>query len=141
MTKPRILFLCTGNSCRSQIAEVLARSVSKGQVEAFSAAVRPQPVHPLAVRAMAEVGMDISGHASKSVEQFLNDRFDFVITVCDRAKEACPSWPHVREQLHWSIDDPAAAVGSDDERMKVFRSVRDAIRRRMSLFLLANKLV
>jgi arsenate reductase len=141
LTQPRVLFLCTGNSCRSQIAEALARTMSKGRVDALSAGVRPQGLHPLAVQVMAEGGVDISGQTSKSVEQFVGHQLDFVITVCDRAKEACPSWPDVREQLHWSIDDPAAATGSDEERMKVFRRVRDEIRQRMGLFLLANKLL
>jgi arsenate reductase (thioredoxin) len=140
LTQARILFLCTGNSCRSQIAEALARTLSKDRVQAVSAGTRPQPLHPLAVQVMAEAGVDISGQTSKSVEQFVGQQLDFVITVCDRAKEACPSWPRVREQLHWSIDDPAAATGTDEERMRVFRRVRDELRQRMALFLLANKL-
>jgi thioredoxin type arsenate reductase len=141
LTQPRVLFLCTGNACRSQIAEALARTVSKNQVHAMSAGVRPQPLHPLAVRVMSEVGIDISTQKSKSVEPFLDQRFDFIITVCDRAKEVCPSWPNVLEQLHWTIDDPALVIGSDEERMRVFRRVRDEIRQRMSLFLLANKII
>ncbi|HUJ25123.1 MAG TPA: arsenate reductase ArsC [Myxococcales bacterium] len=134
--KTRMLFICTGNSARSQMAEGLARVMSP-EVESFSAGTEPKPVHPLAIRAMAEVGIDISGAKSKSVNQFLDDDFDYVISVCARVAEACPSWPHSREQIRWHFDDPAEATGTEDERLRVFRRVRNEIRQRISLTLLA----
>jgi arsenate reductase (thioredoxin) len=137
----RVLFLCMGNSCRSQIAEALVRSLSKGGIDCYSAGQAPEPVHPLAMKTMAEVGIDISRHKSKSLVSFTGRRFDFVITVCDRAKELCPAWPDVREQIHWSIDDPAAVTGSEEQQMKAFRRARDEIRQRVHLFMLANRLV
>lgn len=141
MTSPvRVLFLCMENSCRSQIAEALLRSIGKGRIEVYSAGQNPKPVHPLAAQVMSDVDIDMSAQASKPVEQFVGQRFDFVITVCDRAKETCPRWHDVREQIHWSFDDPAAAEGTSEQRLRVFRRVRDEIRQRLQLFVLANKL-
>ncbi len=111
--KKRVLFVCTGNSARSQIAEGLLRHISKGAVEVFSAGTDPQPVHPLAVRVMGEANVDISGHRSKSVATFAGESFDFVITVCDRAKENSPPWPGKVDYIHWSIDDPAPVDGPE----------------------------
>ena len=136
----RVLFLCTGNACRSQMAEGLLRHLGDGQVEAFSAGTEAKGVHPLATRVMSEVKVDISGQESKNVEVFAGERFDFVITVCDRAKEQCPVWPGVREQIHWSLDDPAEAEGNEEQRLEVFRRVRNEIRQRIRLFLAANHL-
>jgi len=140
MSHPRVLFLCTGNSARSQMAEGWARFLSKGEVEAFSAGTEPRPLNPLAVRAMAEVGIDISAQQSKALEVYLGQPFDFVITVCDRAKEHCPVWPSIKERIHWSFDDPAEATGTEEQRLAVFRRVRDEIRNRMRLFLTASKI-
>jgi arsenate reductase len=140
MSKPRVLFLCTGNSCRSQMAEGLARFLSKGAVDAFSAGTHPKPIHSLALKAMSEVGVDISDQQSKGIEQFDGQSFDFVVTVCDAANEACPIWPGARARVHWSLDDPAQAVGTEAQRLVVFRRVRDQIRQRVNLFLIANKL-
>jgi arsenate reductase (thioredoxin) len=137
----RVLFLCMGNSCRSQMAEALVRSLGKGRIDCYSAGQKPEPVHPLTVKTMAEVGIDISTQTSKSLDRFAGEQFDFVITVCDRAKELCPAWPDVREQIHWSIDDPAGAAGSEEQRSKAFRRARDEIRQRIQLFMLANRLV
>lgn len=139
-SKKRVLFVCTGNSARSQIAEGLLRHISKGEVEAFSAGTQPQPVNPLAVRVMSEAGVDISNHRSKSVATFADQSFDFVITVCDRAKEECPRWPGQVDYIHWSIDDPARVGGPEDERLKAFRKARDELRQRITLFLLANRI-
>ena len=136
----RVLFVCTGNSARSQIAEGLLRHLSKGEVEAFSAGTEPQPVHPLAVRAMSEAGLDISSQRSKSVATFGGQSFDFVITVCDRAKSNCPRWPGQVDYIHWSIDDPARAEGTEDERFRAFRKAREELRQRITLFLLANRI-
>ncbi len=138
--KKRVLFVCTGNSARSQIAEGLLRHISKGAVEAFSAGTDPRPVHPLAVRVMGEASVDISGHRSKSVATFAGESFDFVITVCDRAKEKCPPWPGKVDYIHWSIDDPAPVDGLEDVRLKAFRKARDELRQRITLFLLANRI-
>ena len=131
----RVLFLCTGNSCRSQMAEGLTRHLSGGQVQSFSAGTDPKPVHPLAIRAMADAGIDISHQSSKHLNTFLKERFDYVITVCDRAKEGCPIWPGVKAQIHWSIDDPAAAEGTEDARMRAFVTARNTIAQRIRLFL------
>jgi len=140
MTKPRILFLCTGNSCRSQMAEGLLRYLGDGHVDAFSAGTDPKGLHPLAVKVMAEVRIDISGQASKHVDAFAGQSFDFVITVCDRAKEQCPVWPGAPQRIHWSFEDPADASGSEEQRFAVFRRVRDEIRHRLRLFLISNPL-
>lgn len=138
--KKRVLFVCTGNSARSQIAEGLLRHISKGEVEAYSAGTQPQPVNPLAVRVMSEAGVDISAHRSKSVATFAGKSFDFVITVCDRAKEKCPRWPGQVDYIHWSIDDPAPVEGPEDVRVKAFRKAREELRQRITLFLLANRI-
>jgi arsenate reductase len=119
------------------MAEGLARAI--GEVESFSAGSDPQPVHPLAVRVLSESEIDITGQTSKPLDTFAGQSFDFVITVCDRAKENCPTLPTAREHIHWRIDDPAGASGSEAERLKVFRRVRDELRHRIHLFLLANR--
>ncbi len=127
--KQRVLVLCTGNSCRSQMAEGWLRARFGDRIEAFSAGSQPSGyVHPLAIRVMAEAGIDISGGRSKHVGEFLGQPFDTVITVCDPAKEACPVFPGRAERLHRTFDDPAAATGSEAERLAVFRRVRDEIR-------------
>jgi arsenate reductase (thioredoxin) len=140
MTTPRILFLCTGNSCRSQMAEGLLRNLGGGQVEAFSAGTDPKGIHRFAVQVMAEVQIDISEQTSKHVDAFAGQSFEFVITVCDRAKEQCPVWPGAPQRIHWSLDDPAEALGSEEQRLVVFRRVRDEIRQRIRLFLTSNTL-
>ena len=137
--KKRVLFLCTGNSCRSHMAEGFLRSLGGDRYEAFSAGAKPTGhVHPLAIEAMREIGVDISGHSSKSVEQFANESFDCVISVCDSAREACPHLPIARQQLHWSFEDPAHAAGTDEQKRRVFRRVRDEIRDRIRQFLEAQ---
>lgn len=133
--KPKVLFLCTGNSARSQMAEGLLRHLGGGRFEAASAGTRPAGLNPLAVRAMSEIGIDISHHRSKSVEEFAGHGIDWLITVCDAAREACPVFPGARSTLHWSIDDPAAAQGSEEERLAVFRRARDEIAGRLRAFL------
>ncbi len=132
--KPRVLFLCTGNSCRSQMAEGLLRSMAGDRFAVESAGTHPVGLNPGAVAAMDEVGIDITGHTSTSLETFLGQRFDFVITVCDRAKESCPTLPGAATLLHWSFDDPAAAQGTVEERRAVFRRVRDEIAERVRRF-------
>jgi arsenate reductase len=136
MKRKRVLFVCTGNSCRSHMAEGLLRSLGGDQFEAFSAGAKPAGyVHPLAIRAMQELNIDISHHTSKSLDAFHGQKFDYVITLCDNAREACPTYAGAGEQLHWGFDDPAHAQGADEQKMAMFRRVRDEIRRRIELFL------
>ncbi len=127
--RPRILFLCTGNSCRSQMAEGWAKALRGGVIEAHSAGTKPHGLNPLAIRAMAEVGIDITGHASKRPEE-IGVAFDVVVTVCDSAHESCPVMPGAKV-VHRGFDDPprlAAGAASDDEAMPHYRRVRDEIR-------------
>jgi arsenate reductase len=126
----KVLILCTGNSCRSQMAEGFLRSFSS-KLDVHSAGTNPaQRVHPLAVQVMSEVGLDISAHTTKLVDKFVTDSFDYVITVCDHAKETCPLFTgKVLHRLHIGFDDPAEAAGTPDEVIAVFRRVRDEIRR------------
>lgn len=124
--KKRVLILCTGNSARSQMAEGLLRYLARDRFEVFSAGTRPAGLNPIGVAAMAELGIDISDHRSKSVEEFVRQQFDYVITVCDSAKEACPIFPGPGKRLHHSFEDPAAATV--DQQLPAFRTVRDQIR-------------
>ena len=134
MTERRVKmsFICTGNSARSQMAEGLTRAMSDGQVECYSAGTGPKPIHPLAIRAMAEVGLDISKNVSKGLAQFLDEDFDYVISVCARAAETCPTWPRSREQIRWHFDDPAEAAAPEEDRLRVFRRVRNEIQQRLA---------
>jgi len=135
MTRERVLFLCTHNSARSQMAEGLLRAASGERYETFSAGTEATRVRPEAVRVMDELGIDLRPHESKTVDRFVGERFDWVITVCDRAREACPNFPGGTRTLHWGFDDPAEASGSEDERIEVFRRVRDEIRDRLEAWL------
>ena len=126
-TKKRVLFLCTGNSCRSQMAEGALRSVAGDSFDTASAGTTPAGINPTAVRVMAELGIDISEQRSKSVVEMMGEHFDYVITVCDRARGACPVFPGRAIKLHWGFDDPAAALGTEEECLQVFRRVRDEI--------------
>ena len=131
----RVLILCTGNSARSQMAEGLLRQQGGDQFEVFSAGMEPSRVNPLAIEAMREIGIDISDHRSKSVDVFIGQEYDYVITVCDKAKESCPIFPGKAQRIHWSIDDPAAAEGDEAIRLAIFRRLRDEIRERLRSFL------
>jgi len=129
LARRQVLFLCTGNSCRSQMAEGLVNHFLGESWQAFSAGIEPAGyVHPLAIRAMAELGVDLSRQYSKSAELFRDVDLDRVITVCDRAAETCPLWPGPGQVVHVGFPDPAKATGTEDERLTVFRQVRDAIR-------------
>ena len=132
--RKRVLILCTGNSARSQIAEGLLRHDAGDRFDVTSAGVDPTQVRPLAIRAMNEIGIDISSHRSKSVDEFEGQDFDYVITVCDKANQQCPMFPGNTQRIHWSIEDPAAAVGSDEEQLKVFQRVRDELREKLNEF-------
>lgn len=134
MEKRRVLILCTGNSARSQMAEGLLRDVADDSFDVESAGVAPSHVRPEAVEAMREIGIDISGHRSKSVDEFVDQQFDYIITVCDNARESCPVFPGDAKRIHWSFDDPAAVEGNDEKRLDAFRSVRDKIRSKLSEF-------
>jgi arsenate reductase (thioredoxin) len=129
--KTRVLFLCTHNSARSQMAEGLLRDLAGDQFEVMSAGTEATHVRPLAIRALDEIGVDISGQESKSLERYLDEPIDYVITVCDDANEACPFFPGAQNRLHWSFEDPSRAEGSDEERLEVFRRVRDGIKDRV----------
>ena len=127
----RVLILCTGNSARSQMAEGLLRHDGGPAYEVFSAGIHPSHVRPEAIQVMREVGIDISGHRSKSVEEFAGQQFDYVISVCDNARESCPVFPANTKRIHWSLEDPAAAHGSDEQRLAEFRRIRDQLRTRL----------
>ena len=135
--KERVLFLCTHNSARSQMAEAWLQALDGGRYEAASAGTEATRVHSLAVRAMAEVGVDLGGHASKTLDRFVGERWDWVITVCDAANEACPVFPGAAHRLHWSFEDPSRATGADEARLAVFRRVRDEIRATLAAWLAA----
>ena len=132
-----MLFVCTHNSARSQMAEALLRELAGDRFDVESAGTEARGVHPMAVQAMAEKGIDISLQKSKTVDRFLDQRFDLVITVCDDAAEACPVFPNAKERRHWSFRDPSAVIGDAEQRFAAFVSVRDAIRERIERELIA----
>ncbi|MBZ5609365.1 MAG: arsenate reductase ArsC [Acidobacteriia bacterium] len=132
--KKRVLILCTGNSARSQMAEGLLRHDAGDRFEVESAGTKPGRVRPEAIAAMRELGIDISGHRSKHLDEFAGQRFDYVLTVCDNANQSCPVFPGATVRLHHSFDDPAALEGSEQERLAVFRRVRDEIRAYLESF-------
>lgn len=128
MGKPRVLILCTGNSARSQMAEGLLRHHAADRFEVESAGTKPGHVRPEAIAVMKEIGIDISGHRSKHVDEFAGQSFDYVLTVCDNAKESCPVFFGQTQRLHHSFEDPAALRGTEEERLALFRRVRDEMR-------------
>ena len=132
--KKRVLILCTGNSARSQMAEGLLRHLAGDRFDTESAGTVASFVRPKAIAVMAELGIDISSHRSKCLDEFLASAFDFVITVCDNANESCPVFPGRAKRIHWSFDDPADAKGTDEEIFAVFRRVRDEIGVRLRMF-------
>ncbi len=131
----RVLILCTGNSARSQMAEALLRHDAGEKIEVFSAGTNPSHVRQETIEVMGEIGIDISGHSSKSVGEFLGQEFAYVITVCNRANEQCPIFPGKTRRVHWSLEDPAQATGSPEEIREVFRRSRDEIDRLVKEFL------
>ncbi len=135
MTRPiRVLVVCTGNSARSLLAEALLRTRGGDAFEVHSAGTEPKGVNPLTLRVLTEAGIDASWARSKSVTEFLGQRFDYVITVCDQARDACPVFPGVHESLHWGYEDPAAAPGTEEERLAVFRRVFTQMGERIATF-------
>lgn len=137
----KVLFLCTHNSARSQMAEGLLREMGNGEYEVFSAGTEATLVRPQAIAVMAEQGIDISQQYSKILTEYLNQPFDYVITVCDQANESCPVFPGAKHRLHWSFPDPSKAVGTETEQLAVYRQVRDAIAARIREFLAKQTLV
>jgi arsenate reductase len=133
--KKKVLFLCTGNSARSQMAEGLLRDMAGDKFEVASAGVAPGKVRTEAIDAMREVGIDLSSHHSKSVDEFIGQEFDYVITVCDNANEQCPVFPGETKRIHWSFEDPAASKGDEIARLAVFRRVRNEINARLRFFI------
>lgn len=133
--KTQVLILCTGNSARSQMAEGLLRALDSEHFEVFSAGSRPSVVNPLAIDVMRELGIDISGQRSKHLNEFRQQPFDYVITVCDQAAETCPVFPGRAQRIHWSFPDPAVIQGSPNERLNAFRTTRDAIEARLKQWL------
>lgn len=132
----RVLFLCTHNSSRSQMAEGILRARGGEAYQVFSAGTQPRHVHPLTIQAMTDLDIDLSSHWSKGIEDFDEQPpMDLVVTVCDEAAETCPFFPRARRQEHWGFPDPSAATGTEEERLVVFRQVRDAINERIGLFL------
>jgi arsenate reductase (thioredoxin) len=136
MSKAKVLFLCTGNSARSQMAEGFLRHFASSNFEPLSAGIEPKGLNPLAVEVMKEAGIDISQQTSKDVREFLGQAIPYVVTVCDNAKQRCPVFPRTYKFLHWSLEDPAEAKGSREEKMAVFRRVRDEIRHKIEQELL-----
>lgn len=130
----RVIFVCTHNSARSQMAEGLLRALGGDRYEVLSAGTEATHVRPEAIAVMRELGIDISGHTSKTLEPFLGERFDWLVTVCDQAREACPTLPGVANQLHWSVDDPSGADGDEGARLAAFRAARDDLAGRVRAF-------
>ena len=143
----KVLFVCTLNSCRSQMAEGFLRHYGqitdqhKISLQVYSAGTNPSYVNPLAIKAMKEIGIDISKHRSKNVLEIINQDFDYIITVCDKAKEACPNFPGKSIKLHWSFEDPAEVQGNEETKMKTFKKVRDQIKEKIIDFLQNNTLL
>lgn len=135
--KQRVIFVCTHNSARSQMAEGMLRAWGGDRFEVFSAGTEATGVRSEAIAVMAEIGIDIGGHASKTLERFLGESFTWLVTVCDQAKESCPTIPGVRQQAHWSIDDPSTVEGDEEARLAAFREARDRLRDRIHIFMLA----
>jgi arsenate reductase len=132
----RVIFVCGGNSARSQMAEAILRREGGADFEVYSAGVWPKDdVHPMTIHVLAEIGIDISDARSKSVTEFLDQPFDYVVTVCDRARESCPVFPGGEESMHWGLDDPAEATGTEGQRLAVFRRVMTEIAVRMRTFI------
>jgi arsenate reductase (thioredoxin) len=137
MTRARVLVVCTHNSARSQMAEGLLRALAPDRFEVASAGTEATRVHPLTIRAMDELGIDLRDHTSKTLDRFVAEPWDYVITVCDDANERCPVFPGRTTRLHWGFDDPSAATGTEEERLAAFRRVRDAIAGRLRTWLAA----
>src|SRR4030042_4728309 len=131
----KVLFVCTGNSARSQMAEGLLKALGSREWKARSGGIFPSYVHPLAIRAMGEIGIDISKQTSKSIDRFVKKKFNYIITLCDAAAKSCPHFPGAGKRYHWPFEDPAAVIGTVEERLAVFRKVRDKLKIKIEEFL------
>ena len=131
----KIMFLCTGNSCRSQMAEGIARASGKGLIEPCSAGVMPSEIHPKTIQVMKEIGIDISNQTSKGIDEHLLNTMDMIITLCSSAEAMCPMTPPRIKRIHWSIDDPKTATGSEEEVLNAFRSARDEIKNKIEMLI------
>ncbi len=138
MKKERVLILCTGNSARSQMAEGLMRSMGGDKFDVESAGTVASFVRPQAIAAMAEIGIDITGHRSKCLDEFLDTAFDHIITVCDNANQTCPAFPGKAERTHWSLEDPAEVDGTEEEKLAAFREIRDQLIIKIKEFIGSN---
>ena len=138
-SKQRVLFICTHNSARSQMAEALLREIAGDRFDVYSAGTEATSVRPLAITAMNEIGIDISGQQSKTLERYLNEQWDYVITVCDDANESCPVFPGTADRSHWSFEDPSKATGTDEQQLDVYRRVRDQIVEQIRAFAAATE--
>lgn len=138
MEKRRVLFVCTHNSARSQMAEAMLNAWGEGKFEAFSAGTEATGIKPETIQVMDEIGISLEGHRSKTIDEFQGQSFEWFITVCDEAQKNCPVLPGAIDVGHWSIEDPSAAQGSSEERLDAFRAVRDRIRNRLRLFIVAG---
>jgi arsenate reductase (thioredoxin) len=141
-SKTKVLFLCTGNSARSQMAEAFLRHYASDHFEAFSAGLEPKGMNPLTVKVMSEIGLDISEQKSKSVTEYLGKQLiQILVTVCDHAEKNCPTtWPGINQKLHWSFEDPAAAEGSEEEKLQKFREVRDQLDQKIQSWLIEQRI-
>jgi len=135
----RVLFLCTGNSARSQMAEALLRSFGGDDFEVFSAGTDPKEIHPMTIKVMQESNLDISNQKSKHLDQFLDESFDFIITVCDKARDNCPTFPGDIERIHWSYDDPAAITDDEEAQYQLFKRVRNEISERIRVWVIVQR--
>lgn len=135
----RVLFLCTGNSARSQMAEALLRSFGGDDFEVYSAGLEPKGLHPMAQKVMREIDIDISAYTSKHLDQFLHQSFDYIITVCDRANDNCPTFPGDNERIHWSYEDPAAITNDSVAQQQLFRQVRNEMSERLRIWVTVQR--
>ncbi|MFQ6615358.1 MAG: arsenate reductase ArsC [Fidelibacterota bacterium] len=137
--RKKVLFLCTGNSCRSQMAEGLLRHLAGDRFQVFSAGTHPTRIHPMTIRIMKEWGIDVSNHTANHVDEYLDHDIDIVITVCDNAEEICPVFPGAVKRIHWGIPDPFSGWSEDDRFMERYRTTRNLIRERIEEFLTQNR--
>ncbi len=136
MSKPKVLFLCTGNSARSQMAEAFLRAYAGDYFDVYSAGLEPKPINPMTYQVMAERGLDLNGHTSKNIKSFIgNTSFEYMITVCAQAKEMCPIFPGMGIRMHWDVANPSALEGSPEEKLAGFRAARDRLDREIRLWL------
>ena len=141
MDKKKVIFICTGNACRSQMAEGLLRHMAGNKFEVYSAGSHPSRLHPASVAVMAEWGIDIARHTAEPIDDYLDTGIDITITVCDNAQQSCPTFPGNVEQIHWGLDDPYHGWGADPEDLPPYRETRDELKKRIEGFLLGKEII